>query len=84
MIQRSKLSGYFKVYIIGVLKVNNMILSKFFKDNKTAQARRASAICSLWKIYKFVLHQLARELMLLLVNNVREKTSQKVKTDEML
>ena len=47
MIQRSKPSGYFKVYIIGVLKVNNMILSKFFKDNKTAQARRASAICSL-------------------------------------
>ena len=36
--------------------------SKFFKDNKIARARRASAICSLWKIYKCLLHQIALEL----------------------
>ena len=33
--------------------------SKFSKDNKIA-ARRASAICSLWKIYKCLLHQIVR------------------------
>ena len=27
-------------------------MSKFSKDNKIARARRESAICSLWKIYK--------------------------------
>ena len=26
--------------------------TEFFKDNKTARARKARAVCSLWKIYK--------------------------------
>ena len=62
----------------------NLVListSKFFKDNKTAWAHRASAICSLWKIYKCVLYQIAWEIMLSLVNNIHEKTSKRVKTD---
>ena len=33
------------------------------------------------KIYKCLLHQIAGKIMLLLVNNVHEKISQKVKTD---
>ena len=31
-----------------------------------------------------ILHQITREIMLLLVNNVHEKTSWKVKTDDIL
>ena len=38
-----------------------------FQRQQIAQASRASAICSLWKIYKCLLHQIAREHMLLLV-----------------
>ena len=34
----------------------------------------ASAICNLWKICQCLLHQIAREVMLLLVNNVNEKS----------
>lgn len=34
--------------------------------------------------YRRRLHQIALEITLLLVNNVHEKTSQKVKTDEIL
>ena len=52
--------------------------SKFFKDNKIAWAR------SLWIIYKCLLHQIAREIMLLLANNVGDKTSQKVRTEKIL
>ena len=36
----------------------------------------------LWKIYKCLLHQIAREIMLLPVNNVLEKTLQKVRTEK--
>ena len=32
-----------------------------------------SAICSLWKIYKCLLHQIAFKTILLFVNNVQEK-----------
>ena len=46
------------------------------KDNKIAQAGRASAIFSLWKIYKCLLHKITRAIMLPLVNKVHEKTSQ--------
>ena len=60
-----------------------MSSSKFLKD-EIVRARRASAIYSLWKIYKCLLHQITREIILLLVDNVHEKTSQKVKTDEIL
>ena len=45
--------------------------SKFFKVNKIA--RGVSAICSLSEICKCSLHQIAREIMLLLVNNVHKK-----------
>ena len=34
--------------------------SKFSKDNKIAPARRASAVCSLRKMYKCLLHQIIR------------------------
>ena len=50
---------------------------KFFKDNKIARVRRASAIRSLWKVYRGLLHQIAREIILLLVNNVYEKKNHK-------
>ena len=43
------------------------------KDNKIARARWASAICGLRKVYKTLLHQIAREIMSLLVNNLNEK-----------
>ena len=55
--------------------------SKFFKVNKIA--RGVSAICSLSEICKCSLHQIAREIMLLLVNNVHKK-HQRVKTVEIL
>ena len=58
--------------------------SKFFEDNKIAQAHRANAICSLRKIYKCLLQQIAFNIMLLLVNNVHEKTSWRVRTDKIL
>ena len=58
--------------------------SKFFKDNKIALGRRASAICNLEKFTRVYLHQIAREMMLLLINYLHEKASQKVKTDEIL
>ena len=44
-------------------------MSKFFKDNKTAQSRGC------------LLQQIALEIMLLLVDNAHEKISQKIKTD---
>ena len=47
---------------------------KFLKD-KIARARRASAI------WRCLLYQIARYIMLLLVDNVHEKTSQTVLTD---
>ena len=37
-----------------------------------------------WKIYKYLLHQIAEEIMLLLVIMYMKKTLQKVKTDEIL
>ena len=43
------------------------------KDNKIARAHWASAICGLRKVYKTLLHQIAREIMSLLVNNLNEK-----------
>lgn len=36
------------------------------------------------KFYKYLFHQIARGIMLLLVNKQHEKTSQKVKKDENL
>ena len=50
------------------------------KDNSII----SSAICSLWKIYKCLLQQIAFNIMLLLVNNVYEKTSWRVRTDKIL
>ena len=58
--------------------------SKFFEDNKIAQAHSANAICSLRKIYKCLLQQIAFNIMLLLVNNVHEKTSWRVRIDKIL
>ena len=44
--------------------------SKFFKDNKIARARRARAICSLWKIYKCLLHQIESWIKITKLNHV--------------
>ena len=55
----------------------------FFKDNKIARARRASAICSLKNLQVLITPNF-RGIMLLLVTMYIEKTSQKVKTDEIL
>ena len=70
-----------KMISTAIYQVVVISTSKLFKYNKIAQACRASAICSLWKIYKFLLHQSELEIMLLLVNDVHEKSSQKVKTE---
>ena len=45
--------------------------SKFFRDNKIAQAQRVSAIGRLRKIYKCLVHQIVREIVLLYVVNFR-------------
>ena len=51
-----------------------MFISKreFFKDNKIAQAHRASAIVA---FEKFTSTYIAQEIMLLLINNLYEKKS---------
>ena len=49
-----------------------------------AQTCRASAICSLEKFTSAYLQQIAREFMLLPVNNIHENAVQGVKTDELL
>ena len=50
--------------------VNAWVRINFSKITKLhSQALRAVAICSLWKIYKCLWHQIAREIMLLLVNS---------------
>ena len=70
--------------------MSNLLLtsSKFDKwvcqRKQPVQAHRVSASCSLWKIYKCLLHQTVRKVMLLLVNNALEKTPQKGKTEEIL
>ena len=59
-------------------------LCKLALVNFFVEAHRASAICSCWKIYKCLLHQTAREIILLLVNHVHEKILQKVETEKIL
>ena len=60
-----------------------MSTTKFSKDNKIALAQlmqvQFKCSCSLSKIYKFLRHQNATGIMLLLDNNVHEKTSWRVK-----
>ena len=55
--------------------------STFVKDVKIALARRAK--CNLQSLKKLQV-PIAREIMVLLVSNVDEKTSQKVTTDAIL
>ena len=65
----------------------NLVLintSNFFTDIKIAQTCRVSAIYSLWKICKCLLRQIAREIMLLLVDNLHETTSFKSEANEIL
>ena len=57
-------------------------MSKFFKGNKIARACKCNM--SSLNIYKCVLHEILRENVLLLVNNVHENISQKVKKDRIL
>ena len=66
-----------------ISKGNHMISSaiwdksarvNFSKTNKIARARRASAICSLWKIYEcWFIPNCTRKIMWLLVNNTHTK-----------
>ena len=56
-------SYYFQDFLTAWIQVY-LYMSKFFKDKKIAQAHRASAIWSLWKIYKYSLHQTALEIIL--------------------
>ena len=51
----------------------------FQRQQNCTSPINASAICSLSKIYKFLRHQNATGIMLLLDNNVHEKTSWRVK-----
>lgn len=53
-------------------------MSKFFKGNKIARACK----CNMSSLKH--LHEILRENVLLLVNNVHENTSQKVKKDRIL
>ena len=59
-------------------------MSKFFKENNIRGARWARAICSFWKIYKCLLHQITREIFLELVDDVHEIASQRVEIVEIL
>ena len=63
-----------------------MSTTKFSKDNKIALAQlmqvQFKCSCSLSKIYKFLRHQNATGIMLLLNNNVHEKTSWRVKINK--
>ena len=54
------------------------------KRQQNCTSKWARAIRSLCKLYKYLLHQILREITLLPVNNVHEKTAQKVKKDEIL
>ena len=47
--------------------------SKFFKENKIARTRWASAICSLWKNLQELITPNCREVMFLPVSNVQER-----------
>ncbi len=52
---------------------------KFSKANQIAQARRASAICSLWKIYEcWFIPNCTRKIIWLLINNTHTKISLEV------
>ena len=50
-------------------------MTEIFKDNTIAQPCRVSAICSLWKFYECLLHQIGGESMLLFVNHLHGKIS---------
>ena len=62
-----------------------MSTTKFSKDNKIALAQlmqvQFKCSCSLSKIYKFLRHQNATGIMLLLDDNVHEKISWRVKIE---
>ena len=46
--------------------------SEFFKDLKIARVRRTCAVWGFWKTHKCVFFQIARETMLLLINNIHD------------
>ena len=53
---------------------NKQARVNFSKTNKSARARRASALCRLWKIYKCLfIPNCTRKIMWLLINNILEK-----------
>ena len=50
---------------------NKQARVNFSKTNKSARARRASALCGLWKIYKCLfIPNCTRKIMWLLINNI--------------
>ena len=58
--------------------------SNFFKDNQLLEPVGQVQFLVFKKIFQCFIHHIAREIMILLVNNVHEKTSQKVKMSEIL
>ena len=69
------------VYVITwfLLQFGVISTSTFFKDTKLACASRASAICSLWKIYTKLQEKSSYHLLIMY-----KKTSPKLQTDEIL
>ena len=61
-----------------------MDIYKIFLGQKYARTLRQVQFVVCKKIYKCLLLQIAREITILLVNNVHEKTTEKVKADEIL
>ena len=78
MLGRKNNAQNLSTMILSLTAEKNCIMSKISLGNKIARACRASAICSLCKIYKRLLHRIVREIVLLLVNIMNRK-SQKVK-----
>ena len=53
--------------------IMKLMTSKFFKDNKIAQAHRESPICSLWKISKWLFTPLHKKPCYNNNNNLHKK-----------
>ena len=67
-----------------MFQVQLLLLTSMSKRQQNCTSKWASTICSLRKLFKCLLHQIAREIILFPVNNANEKTAQKVEKDEIL
>ena len=78
IVQRSENNTIYIVICIGNSMVSRAIWKKharvsFSKTIEIARVRRTSAIWRLWKTHECMFFQIARETILLLVNNIHEK-----------